>query len=456
MSHAYEQTFDVHHRSVPSDAPISSRVDHHFDLLGLPTTDCHGMIQHVLDCLGSLRVQSKLDHRMTPAIRSLFRSTCLKFLEAIVDEEDENHDDGSAIRLLMNVFPDTMKRKDGRGWLPLHWAASIDDIDENHMKAIAKERPIWSKMGHAHLQIGSGSDFTYENKKKVLFQSKSSGMLPFHFITSLKHPRLINIKTILSLYPEAVKIPDANGWLPLHWSAWNCMDSETLRFLLELYNAAIYSQTGRGQLPLLLSMHNKRIDIIDDLLESNPDALEACDWQGNTAIHYAVEFNNPQAALKIIQMHPQLATMKNFKEEVPVHRLFEHYVSKEDRRESWRQLELLRIILDENPETVSQKDIDGNLPLHLAVHYNANFAIIEQIYNVYPSAALIRDNNGKLPIEYCDQNNKDVINLLLSGARQVRNLGITSSFADMTNIIESASKSKYDISDKGQEARQKL
>ena len=48
--------------------------------------------------------------------------------------------------------------------------------------------------------------------------------------------------------------------------------------LLELYNAAIYSQTGKGQLPLLLSMHNKRIDIIDDLLESNPDALEACDW----------------------------------------------------------------------------------------------------------------------------------------------------------------------------------
>ena len=47
-----------------------------------------------------------------------------------------------------------------------------------------------------------------------------------------------------------------------------------------------------------------------------------------------------------------------------MHQAFE-FIKRDDKRSRWRQLELLRIILDENPETVSQKDSHGNLPLHL-------------------------------------------------------------------------------------------
>ena len=59
-------------------------------------------------------------------------------------------------------------------------------------------------------------------------------------------------------------------------------------------------------------------------------------------------------------LNPELATQKNFNGELPIHKAFV-FIQRDDKRQRWKQLELLRIILDENPETVSQPDRDGNL-----------------------------------------------------------------------------------------------
>jgi hypothetical protein len=103
--------------------------------------------------------------------------------------------------------------------------------------------------------------------------------------------------------------------------------------------------------------------------------------------------------------------MKNFHDELPIHCAFA-WISQDDKRGRWRQLETLRIILDENAETCSLADKDGNLPLHLAVAYNASFEVIEAIYSVYPTAALLPDGDGNLPAHYCDKDNVEVRFLL--------------------------------------------
>jgi ankyrin repeat protein len=365
--------FSATHRSMPaSEAHIDDRVDHFLNNLQISTTDCHGLMRHVLDCLGALRVRAKVDHRMTPAIREVFKSACNKFLDAVVQEQDETHEDGSAIHLLMNVFPDERKRRDGRGWLPLHWAASLDDCDEEHMKSVARERPLNASSTH---ESTANAVLTLEQQAGVEPIARGTGLLPLHFICSLKHPRLTNIKTILSLYPDAVKIPEeAKKWLPLHFAAYNCMSQEAIRFLLDVHLPAIYAPTSRGQLPFLLAMHNNRAEILDEILDPNPDALDGCDLKGNTAAHYAARNCNPEAAKRIIRLHPEIAAMKNFNDELPIHKAFV-FINSENKRSRWRQLELLRILLDENPETVSPVDKDGNLPLHLAVGFNASFEV---------------------------------------------------------------------------------
>ena len=46
----------------------------------------------------------------------------------------------------------------------------------------------------------------------------------------------------------------------------------------------------------------------------------------------------------------------------------------------------------------SIKDSDGNLPLHLACHYNAPSQILKELIETYPDAAYRVNNDGELPL----------------------------------------------------------
>ena len=97
-----------------------------------------------------------------------------------------------------------------------------------------------------------------------------------------------------------------------------------------------------------------------------------------------------------------------------------------------------------SPETCSLPDKDGNLPLHLAVAYNASYEIIEAVYSVYPSAALIPDGDGNLPASYCDKDNLEVQNLLFSSSKPLKKLGLTSSFAKSIGIAAEMNEGPFD------------
>ena len=110
-------------------------------------------------------------------------------------------------------------------------------------------------------------------------------------------------------------------------------------------------------------------------LHGNPEAIDSIDAAGNTALHYAAIHNNPDAAKSVIAARPEHLLVKNFAGELPIHKVFTYLLNPsnnvhhkgDESRKRWRQLEIVRIMLDENPETVSHRDKDGNLPLHLAI-----------------------------------------------------------------------------------------
>ena len=82
-------------------------------------------------------------------------------------------------------------------------------------------------------------------------------------------------------------------------------------------------------------------------------------------------------------------------------------------------------------ETASVKDNFGHLPLHLACYYNSPIESIEAIYNIYPSAALIRHGEGKLPINYAQS--AEIQQLLLRSSPPLLKVGIQGSFAAYTS-----------------------
>ena len=423
--HTYEKKRFEERVDQGKHSSLQDRVEEHHEAHHFGHTDTQGMMRHVLDCLGALRVRAPHDDRVSPALRAVFKGACSVFLDQIARGQDETFDDLSGRRYMMDSFPDASKKKDGRGWLPLHWAATVDETEEEHIDALARERPLAARTFHTSGGASSSVDLAH--------QKGEHNLLPFHLIVSSRHPSLSNVKRVHSLYPDAVFLHDSNGWLPIHWCSRNCLNIEVLQFLLDCYLDSVTEVTDDGQLPFLLSMGNKRWAVSELLLSVNPDAIDSIDNAGNTALHYAARFCNPDSAKVIISRKPEFLLTKNFAGELPLHQIFSHILrdesnSEKDRsRARWKQLEILRIMLEECPETVSHRDNAGDLPLHLAINLDASIEVIEAIYNVYPTAALLPDNKGNLPVHFASD--PQVQSLLFGTSAQLKGVGVTSSFS---------------------------
>jgi hypothetical protein len=137
---------------------------------------------------------------------------------------------------------------------------------------------------------------------------------------------------------------------------------------------------------------------------------------------------NVEGVKKYLSLYPDANRIRNFHEELAIHRLLSLYIDKDSYRLQKRQLECLKLICEINPEIISYVDgRSGMLPLHLAIYYNANYEVIEYIYNIYPSGALVKDNTGKLPIHYVRDAN--VKKLLMKSSPPLVKVGITDNFA---------------------------
>ncbi|RYH01761.1 hypothetical protein EON65_48175 [archaeon] len=47
------------------------------------------------------------------------------------------------------------------------------------------------------------------------------GLTPLHLLASLRHPNMQNCQLLLDKAPEAVRVPDHRGFMPLHYCAYN-------------------------------------------------------------------------------------------------------------------------------------------------------------------------------------------------------------------------------------------
>jgi hypothetical protein len=167
--------------------------------VGLPLHDVNGMMRHILDCMGALKVRLS-EELESKALIAVFGNAVRAIANHIT--ETDLIDSQSATGLLLETFPDDMKRRDGRGWLPLHWAAAIHDTEPEDMKAVIQARPFNAVKGHLHCgNIGEqeAGDQSYR------------GLLPLHFAVS------VQLICLLLMYPSATLVKDNTGRLPVHY-----------------------------------------------------------------------------------------------------------------------------------------------------------------------------------------------------------------------------------------------
>lgn len=395
------------------DGDVDTRVSDHLRNIGISSFDTDGLMRHILDCIGTLNVRIKEDTETCDSIRRVFVQTAISMLESVADR---NHAyDGTASPYLLSCFPDATKKRDGRSWLPLHWASVLDTTTNEDLFVISHDRPLVLQRDHDHSEPSEMED-------------ACDGVLPLHCICSARLPLFSNVKMLLKMYPDAIRCHDKRGWLPLHWAAYNCYNEEIVDYLLDKFPNGAFMPTYKGQLPFQLTTHNMNFSIVMKVLDANKDALTAIDNEGNTALHDATRHCNNEAATRLLSLCPELSDYRNFKGELPIHRVFQ-FVPRNSMLAT-RQLETIKILLESHPGTAQfPSDEDGLLPLHLAVKFDCTFETIQYVYNMFPSGSLQYDRLGHLPLHYDCSKNDEIQKLLLGAHPTIAKHGATSSFS---------------------------
>mmetsp|Transcript_44438 Transcript_44438/g.135450 ORF Transcript_44438/g.135450 Transcript_44438/m.135450 type:complete len:984 (-) Transcript_44438:129-3080(-) len=113
-------------------------------------------------------------------------------------------------------------------------------------------------------------------------------------------------------------------------------------------------------------------------------------------------------------------------------------------------LDVVEAIISCAPDVVSRMDAHGWLPLHLACHNNASFAVLRRLVYAYPEGRVMRDLRGRTPIVFAffraDATAEEADDEIDDDEEEQEQCGIIDSFAgppstkavenDYTNIIK--------------------
>jgi hypothetical protein len=111
---------------------------------------------------------------------------------------------------------------------------------------------------------------------------------PLHLAIREKPADSELIKTLLNQFPQAARLPDKDGSLPLHEAACYAKQ-EIMEIIYDTFPEAVCHRTNDGNLPLhiacfALSSNKEKLDF---LIEKYPEALTVYNEEGNMPLHCA-------------------------------------------------------------------------------------------------------------------------------------------------------------------------
>jgi ankyrin repeat protein len=237
---------------------------------------------------------------------------------------------------LLRAFPSEQKATDGRGWLPLHWAAVTDNVDVADVLKVARSDPMATTKG------------SYDN------QPISAN--PGHLICAGRNPSMDVVRCLFNFYPRMASVRDNSGDLPIHYAARYSGSVQLIQFLLQA-NPAGTKQHGEGDLvPLQAAFFNEtanRLAIVRCLLEADISVAALINSDGDTALHLAV-----------VQEC---------------------------------ELELLSSLVTACPESARKQNDIGFLPLHAACYSKGSLGTVRLLLSVFPEGARMTSMSGLLP-----------------------------------------------------------
>ncbi len=260
-----------------------------------------------------------------------------------------------------------------------HSKSPVNYLAERGIKNIPIE-VAQELLAKAELIERSGSGYSKLNSKKLI---EREGY--FHWNEN-------KILGIARLHPELLgEIKSSSGRRALYWAIDNKVDPTFIRELVEQNPDQILKNPDANEY-IKLAARNGQTDTVRYLTQKNPALLYSKELYSYPA-HAAALGGESETAIALLKLEPRALTEWN-----DVHKgLFLHTAAEQS------GADLINYVLDKAPSQISEKDLNGKLPLHLAAaHNNEVAALILAKKNLLSLEA--PDNYGFTPIAYAIKN----------------------------------------------------
>ena len=348
------------------------------------------MMTHMLDCYAALcsfqqyrggREQSnQLDAKTQQTKNKAFKIAMSLMSRGMTHDDAEEQEDTSALSNFVTMFPDDTKHTDGRGWMPLHWAALAlgtpegDGLVEEEVKLIyaidppalqrfhdsVKDReddPDLHRYTPAHfLCIQPVTPFTMSLLRyfsmcnlTALISSTYTSLSVLHATCRFGQPTEELLQHLLQLDSSQVTKECGDGYTPLQYLCQNdCCNERLMNCLLQFDSSA--AVVGGGISACITSKDpSSMLEKVDILLKVNPEAAQ---------YHFGPSQRNLLHVISSKEMSPALC------------------------------IDVMKRILVLYPDAVKEVNSIGELPVHIAAK-RSSLEVMEFLLNVYPESATI-------------------------------------------------------------------
>jgi ankyrin repeat protein len=331
------------------------------------------------------------------------------------------------IEALMNAVPSAAMVADGRGMLPLHYAAAFGRASVNTVKRLVAENPQALVQPDndgdipLHLVVSNATSESEGGSRRGSAGGGAAGDSGDNGKMDKNRLKIVELLMHASLRDGDATSPilatNREKLTPLHCCALFDAPPQISKLLMKHPNANAASSVTNsfGATPLHLAAAQPGVSqsIATVLAIGTPDAAAVQDRLKRTPLHVAAQ--NTYATNLLIktlaELNPEAAAIKTQRGHLPLH-LAAQSQAKEP---------VIRALIKAYPAAAEARNKSNNTPLHDAAKYRASLGVVKLLLDAYPGALYVQNQYGNLPLHCATayQAPGEVVQLLL----QVRNVG---------------------------------
>jgi ankyrin repeat protein len=329
------------------------------------------------------------------------------------------------IRTLAEKYPRAIQETDNEGNLPLHLAARSNATLKVVLVLTKKNPGALQKKNQngclpVHLAASHHSNFFVvqflaEKNPGAVQERDNCGNLPLHLAAGRCFADEEVVHLLAKMYPEALQAKNHEGNLPLHTAALSA-PLEVVKLLVELAPNALDVENNDGMRPVELARERvntsvwvwleRRLETAeqnDNLAKASSGSSPAQNDSGsslNVSVPTEISGDVYRMLLNAIQQNLALSTIRKLVQSNP------SLVRRRD-SEGWlplhhavkcANLAVVQHLVRQLRQTLAGQTNQGWLPLHIAIFYNAQFLVIHLLVETHPMALKEKDMDGNLPL----------------------------------------------------------